>query len=68
MICRVPWRPTCHRGLTHGVNDLNNNKSITVRVLFQQNWNSLKSHDKTVNESSSLHRVLFIYLVFPPVK
>ena len=59
MICRVPRRPTCHKVLTHRVSDLNNNKSITVWVLFQQNWNSLKSHDKTVNESSSLHRGFF---------
>ena len=61
MICRVPRRPTCHKVLTHRVSDLNNNKSITVWVLFQQNWNSSKSHDKTVNESSSLHIVFFFF-------
>ena len=63
MICRVPWRPTCHKVLTHRVSDLNNNKSITVWVLFQQNWNSSKSQDKIVNESS-LHRVFFFLIYF----
>ena len=64
MICRIPWRPICHEVLTHRVNDLNNIKSITVWVLFQQNWNSLKSHAKIVNESSSLHRAVFFFLFF----
>ena len=63
MICRVPWRPTYHKVFTHRVSDLNNNKSITVWVLFQQNWNSSKSQDKIVNESS-LHRVFFFLIYF----